>query len=64
MLVVGAGPVVARKAAALVAQGAVVTVVALRHSADMDAVGVAVRRTEEFRRRTSTAPGSSWPPPA
>ena len=49
VLVVGAGPVAARKAAALVAQGAVVTVVAPRHSADMDAVGVAVRRTEEFR---------------
>jgi siroheme synthase-like protein len=49
VLVVGAGPVAARKAAALVAQGAEVTVVAPHHSPEMDAVAVTVRLTEPFR---------------
>jgi siroheme synthase-like protein len=49
VLVVGAGRVAARKAAALVEQGATVTVVAPHHSPEMDRVPVASRRTEAFR---------------
>lgn len=43
VLVVGAGPIAARKAAVYVAQGAEVTVVAPQHSVEMDQLEVAVR---------------------
>lgn len=43
VLVVGAGPIAARKAAVYVAQGAEVTVVAPQHRVEMDQLEVAVR---------------------
>lgn len=49
VLVVGAGRIAARKATAYVDQGAVVTVVAPQHSAEMDAVDVALRLHRPFR---------------
>lgn len=49
VLVVGAGPIAARKAAAYLDQGALVTVVAPRHSAQMDALAVARRHHRRFR---------------
>lgn len=48
VLVVGAGPIAARKAAVYVDQGAVVTVVAPEHSHSMDALAVAVRHYRRF----------------
>lgn len=43
VLVVGAGPIAARKAACYVEQGALVTVVAPDHSPEMDVLDVAIR---------------------
>ncbi len=48
VLVVGAGRIAARKAAALAEQGALLTVVAPQHSEAMDAVDVARRLHREF----------------
>lgn len=48
VLVVGAGPIAARKAQAYVDQGAVVTVVAPEHSPQMDELQIAVRHYRAF----------------
>ncbi len=48
MLVVGAGRIAARKAQAYASQGALITVVAPEHSADMDKVDVVARRRRAF----------------
>ncbi|MEZ5341788.1 MAG: bifunctional precorrin-2 dehydrogenase/sirohydrochlorin ferrochelatase [Acidimicrobiales bacterium] len=48
VLVVGAGRIAARKAAALAEQGARLNVVALHYSADMDALDVATREVRSF----------------
>ncbi len=48
ILVVGAGRIAARKAQAYVGQGALVTVVAPKHSSDMAAVEVAARHRRSF----------------
>lgn len=48
VLVVGAGPIAARKANALVEQGAFVRVVAPEHSTEMDQVAVASRSHREY----------------